>query len=131
MNPQAQGSSASFTAKVSSSATGPAAPSGTVAFYDGTTQIGSSPLSSNLTASFKTASLALGSHSITASYGGDTHYAASTSPVLIESIVASVGAADLNVTSSPSSLTLPSGKSGTLTVAVGSVGGFQGTVDLA
>jgi len=47
-------------------------PSGTVTFRDGSTVLGTGTLVNGV-ASFSTSSLALGSHSITASYGGDVN----------------------------------------------------------
>ncbi len=70
------GQSVNFSATVAPS-TGSGTPTGTVTFLDGTTTLGTGTLSSG-TASF-TESLAAGTHSITASYGGDTTYAASVS----------------------------------------------------
>ncbi|MFT3791094.1 MAG: Ig-like domain repeat protein [Rudaea sp.] len=53
------------------------APSGSVTFLDGASAIGSAPLD-GATATFASASLALGTHSVTAQYSGDASYAAST-----------------------------------------------------
>jgi autotransporter-associated beta strand protein len=64
--PAAVGASLTFTATVSGGA-----PSGGVTFYDGVTPIGTQALSGS-TASFTTTSLALGTHSITARYAGNT-----------------------------------------------------------
>jgi Bacterial Ig-like domain (group 3)/FG-GAP-like repeat/FG-GAP repeat len=55
-------------------------PSGTVTFYDGTTNVGSSAVSDTL-ATLNTASFAEGTHSLTAVYSGDSAFAGSTSPV--------------------------------------------------
>ena len=55
------------------------APTGTVSFFDGKVLIGTAPLS-NQTATFVVSTLSLGTHSITASYGGNTLYAAAASP---------------------------------------------------
>lgn len=68
-----EGVKVTLTASVS-----PAAATGTVTFYDGSTSLGSGTLSSGtatLSASFSTT----GAHSITAVYGGSTEYATSTS----------------------------------------------------
>jgi hypothetical protein len=70
------GQSVNFSATVAPS-TGSGTPTGTVTFLDGTITLGTGTLSSG-TASFP-GSLAAGTHSITASYGGDTTYAASVS----------------------------------------------------
>ena len=48
----------------------PPAAGGTVEFFDGATSLGTSPLAGGL-ATFQTASLGVGSHSITGVYSGD------------------------------------------------------------
>ncbi len=65
---------------------------GTVTFYDGATLLGTEPLSSfgptaSTTTPF-TAQLALGVHFLSASYSGDSTYAASTSPPLVQTVIA-------------------------------------------
>ncbi len=78
------GSQVTFTATVSTGSTGTT--TGTVTFNDNGSQIGSSTLSGGI-ATFSTNSLGVGSHPITASYGGDTNFAGSTSsPALTETI---------------------------------------------
>ncbi len=60
---------------------GAIAPSaGTVEFFDGATELGTSNVSGGM-ATFTTSALALGSHTITATYSGATGYLASTSGV--------------------------------------------------
>jgi hypothetical protein len=60
--------------------------SGSVTFKDGNTILGSVTLSANA-AEFSTSNLTVGSHSITAVYGGDANYLGSTSDALSESVV--------------------------------------------
>jgi hypothetical protein len=72
-----------FTATVSSPL---GAPTGTVAFMDGASLLGTSNLSAG-TAIFTTSSLAVGSHSITAVYNGDANFVAITSAAVSESIL--------------------------------------------
>lgn len=79
-NPAPSASPVTFTAAVS-----PSAATGTVTFYDSSTSLGTGTLGGGV-ASLTTSSLALGSHSITAVYGGDANYVSSTSPVLTQSI---------------------------------------------
>lgn len=83
-NPATFGTSVTFTAVVSNSL--PIEPTGTVNFLDGTTQIGSSVLNATGVATFSTAALTTGPHSITAVYGGDSQNGLATSPVLVESV---------------------------------------------
>jgi hypothetical protein len=67
------GQSVTFTATVS-----PSAATGTVTFKDSGTTLGTSNLSSGV-ATFTTSSLSVSSHSITATYNGDSNYATSNS----------------------------------------------------
>jgi hypothetical protein len=77
------GQAVTFTATVAAVSPGAGTPSGTVTFLDGTTILGTAPLSGvsgDDQATFTTA-LALGAHTITARYSGDTNDAASASGV--------------------------------------------------
>src|SRR5262249_26059024 len=60
-------------------AVGTAAPTGTVDFTDGSTVLGTRSLDASGVAVFTTSALAVGSHAITAVYGGDPNFLASTS----------------------------------------------------
>src|SRR6202158_1428998 len=82
VNPSAPGQTVIFTATVTSAG---GTPTGVVTFGDGGAVIGSSPLAGGV-ATFVTASLAAGAHSITANYGGATGFAASTSSVLTQTV---------------------------------------------
>ncbi len=84
VNPAALGTAITFTAVVSNSLT--AVPTGTVNFLDGTVQIGTAALDATGVASMSIATLATGSHTITAVYSGDSQNAAATSSALIESV---------------------------------------------
>ncbi|MDR3724878.1 MAG: Ig-like domain repeat protein [Terracidiphilus sp.] len=85
LNPAPYGGPVTFTATIQPS--GSAAPTGTITFYDGTTQIGIGTLSgSPAIATFTTTSLAIGSHSIYASYGGDSSNGASQTTTLPQTI---------------------------------------------
>ena len=66
--------------------------SGAVRFYDGATLLGTSTLGSNGAASFSPAGLGLGTHTLTAVYGGDANHAGSTSSPTTESVVTSTSA---------------------------------------
>jgi hypothetical protein len=72
------GQAITFTAAVAPKS-GSDVPTGTVAFSDGATQLGTVSLNSAAAAAFDTSSLAIGSHSISAVYSGDANFAASTS----------------------------------------------------
>jgi len=74
------GQSATFTATVTAQAPGSGVPTGTVTFLDNGTPMGSGTLVAG-TATFTTTTLAVGPHSITATYGGDTNFLTSTTSV--------------------------------------------------
>jgi hypothetical protein len=91
-------------------------PTGTVSFYDGTTNIGNSNLNNSGVATLTTSALAVGTHSVTATYNGDTHSEPSTSPVLyqvVQGAIVSLSPPSLNfgnqtvgITSTPQVVTL-------------------------
>lgn len=78
------GQSVTFTATIVSS-TGIAV-SGTVTFKDGSTTLGTGTVGSNGQATFSTSSLAVGSHTITAVYGGNNNVSGSTSSALTQTV---------------------------------------------
>ena len=128
LNPSAFGSWVTFTASVAG-ATGSGTPTGAVTFYNGSTVLGSSSLSSG-TATFSTSTLAVGSYAIEAVYGGDNTHAGSSSISLTET----VGQATPSVTLYTTYITVPFGQSQTFEVYVNppswSVAGPTGTVIL-
>lgn len=75
----------SFTATVSTDASGPVA-SGVVSFMEGTTEIGSAPLDSTGHAVFTTSTLSENTHAIMAVYGGSTTHQGSRSSTLSQII---------------------------------------------
>jgi hypothetical protein len=84
-NPSSFGSNVVLTAVVSVKS-GSGMPSGVVTFWDGATSIGSAFLI-NGTATMPTASLAVGSHALTAVYNGDANFTGSTSAVLAQAVL--------------------------------------------
>jgi hypothetical protein len=81
-NPSTSGATVTFTATVAVVAPGVGTPTGTVTFMDGATELGTGTLNSSKKATFATASLAEGTHSITAVYSGDSNFNGDTSAVL-------------------------------------------------
>ena len=79
VNPSTVGQSVTFTATVAAVAPGAGTPTGTVSFLDGATSLGGATLSASGVATFTTSALTLGSHPITASYAGDSGFAANAS----------------------------------------------------
>ena len=76
-------------------------PSGSVTFYDGATILGSATLDSSSHASLITSSLAVGTHSLTAVYAGNTTYSTSTSAAVSETINAIPTSTTLTVSPTP------------------------------
>jgi hypothetical protein len=112
------GQAVSFQAVVTAAAPGPT-PTGSVNFLDGTTVIGTQALggsqqSGTAMAQFQTTALAAGTHSITASYGGDGNVLPSTSVAL----VVTVSPFATNSTLRLSSATFPVGQTETLTMTI-------------
>jgi Glycoside hydrolase family 44/Bacterial Ig-like domain (group 3) len=110
------GQSVTFTTTVTPQS-GSGVPTGSVSFRDGATQIGTGTLSSSGSATFTTSTLAVGPHSITSAYAGDTNFAASTSAVA--SVTVSAPAKTATVTSLSASATqLTAGQSVTFNSSV-------------
>src|SRR5436309_3526137 len=82
-NTTAFGQPVTITAGVTSSA---GVPAGTVTFYDGATALGTGSVNSSGQATLSTSSLTAGSHSITASYAGNSNFASSTSAALTQTV---------------------------------------------
>ncbi len=125
-NPSVFGQSVTFTATVKAASPGSGTPSGTVTFYDGSTAIGTGTtlgLGNPDTATFTTASLSVGSHAITAVYGGDGNFSTSTSTAINQG-VNQAGSSTVVVSSvNPSS----SGQAVTFTATVNAVSPGSGT----
>jgi arabinan endo-1,5-alpha-L-arabinosidase len=97
------GSSLTLTATVAG-----IAPTGSVSFSDGATVLGSSSLSSAGSASFLASSLAVGTHLITAAYGGDATNAPSSSSAVTVTVQQTPPAVT-SVTLTASASSLPQG----------------------
>jgi hypothetical protein len=74
-DPSSSGQSVTFTATVSSPA---GSPTGTVRFFEGTTLLGTGTVGPGGVATFTTSTLPAGTHTITATYGGDTNFLGSS-----------------------------------------------------
>jgi len=130
VNPTAAPAGSSIAISVTvAPATGSGTPTGQVAFKDGaSTVLGTATLSGGK-ASMTTSALALGGHTITAVYTGDSTYAASTSSAVTVMITAAPP--DFNMALSLSNATI-SGSGGTTstTITLTPSGGFTGTITL-
>ena len=127
VSPSVQGQSVTFTATVSASGSS-SVPTGTVTFKDGTTSLGSGTLDGTGVATFTTSSLAVGTHSVTAVYGGDNNDLVGTSTALSQIVNQDKTSTILTSSANPSLL----GNSVTLQAIVSVVapgaGGPTGTV---
>src|SRR5262249_22803879 len=82
-NPSVFGQVLTFIASVAAAAPGAGTPSGTVTFKDGNVVLGTAPISGG-SALVSTTALAVGSHTITAVYTGDTNFTTSASAPLTQ-----------------------------------------------
>jgi hypothetical protein len=119
------GQNVTFTASVAPQS-GTGVPTGSIAFLESQTQLGAVALNGG-SASFSSSNLAVGTHTITAAYSGDSNYAASTSAALTVT-VAAAPAADYSLTMSSPALTIAQGSSGNLTITVTPKNGFKQAV---
>jgi hypothetical protein len=134
LNPAEYGQLVIFTATVSH--TGSGTPTGSVAFKNGSTLLGTGTLSGAGKASFSTSTLKISAGaSITAVYSGDTNFAGSTSPAVVQ-VVKQAGTStaivsSLNPSTSGTKVTFTATvKSSTTGTPAGSVSFFDGTTKL-
>ena len=127
LNPSGLGVPVTFATTVTS-ASGTGQPTGTVQFFDGGTLLGAPPLDSLGDASFTTSQLAIGTHTITATYGGDANFNSRTSAPLTQVVG---GTPDFALAIRPGVSTLPAGGSAQFTVVATPENAFAGTIALA
>jgi ELWxxDGT repeat protein len=84
VNPIVTGQTLVITATVQAVSPGAGTATGMVTFMDNTTSLGTGTLNGAHQATFSTSALAVGTHAITASYGGDNNFTSSVSPILAE-----------------------------------------------
>jgi hypothetical protein len=136
LNPSNFGQAVTFTATVTAQAGfSKGTPTGTVTFFDGITNIGNANLNGGGVASLMISTLAVGTHSITATYNGDTNFAPSTSAVVSQEVQGVVlsptslnfGSQTVGVTSAPQSVMLVNSGSAVLTISsIGITGANKG-----
>jgi hypothetical protein len=97
-NPSPFGKNVTFTAHVTSAG---GVPPGLVTFRDGATSLGTGTLVGGI-AKLTTAGLAVGAHSITATYGGSVNFLASASTALKETITKAASSTSVNSSLNPS-----------------------------
>ncbi|HLV99849.1 MAG TPA: Ig-like domain-containing protein, partial [Ktedonobacterales bacterium] len=123
------GQSITFTATVSS--TSPGTPTGVVIFSDGSTSLGQGTLNTvggTTTATFTTSSLAVGSHTLTASYSGDGTNTASTSTALTQLVAKASSTTTLAASANPSGMGQNVTFTATITILAPGSGTPTGTV---
>jgi hypothetical protein len=119
--PSVFGQSVTLTATITDS--GPGTPTGTVAFFDGATQIGSGNVDGTGKATLATSSLSVATHSITATYSGDATFSGSTSTPFNQV----VGSPSTTTVVTPSLNPATAGQSVTFTASVTTVAPGVGT----
>jgi trimeric autotransporter adhesin len=100
-----------FTATITASATG------TVAFHDGATVLGTVPITSGI-ATLTISTLAIGTHTITASYSGDVNFTAATSTAITQVVTL---APDFAIASTTGPQLVPPGATASYAIVLSSV----------
>jgi len=123
-NPSVSGLSVTLTAIVTATSPGAGTPTGMVFFVDtfgsGSGPIGSATLNSSGKATFTTSTLAAGSHSIIAAYGGDPNFLGSKSAAVTQTVNPPAGTRSTTTTVASSQNPSVSGLSLTFTATVAS-----------
>jgi alpha-tubulin suppressor-like RCC1 family protein len=112
-NPSTYGQKATFTAKVVPTTKGAPAPTGTVAFSEGSTSLGVANLSKGV-ATFGSSALAAGPHAVVAAYSGDSYFGPGQSAAVGQSVKRSATKLTLASAKNPA----PYGYTGTLKATV-------------
>ena len=127
VNPSVFGQSVTFTATVSPVAPGAGTRTGTVTFYDGITALGANAVDAAGHATLTTSSLAVGSHSISAVYSGDSNFVGSTSAVLTQVVNKADTTTTITNAASLGSTATVVGQSYSVSVAVNPIAPGAGT----
>ena len=117
------GQPVTFTATVKATVPGAGTPAGTVTFMDGGATLGTATLGAGGTASFSAAALGVGSHAITASYGGSATFRTSSSGAMKETIKTAATSVAIAASANPA---VP-GQTVTFTATVKPMAPSQGT----
>ena len=122
LNPSTPNVNVTFTVTVTS-ANG--TPTGTVIFNDGATALsGALAIDGNGVATFSTATLAAGTHPITAVYSGDANFTTVTSAIVSQRVE------DYTLTVAPASASIRSGHSASFIITATPLGGFNSPITL-
>jgi FtsP/CotA-like multicopper oxidase with cupredoxin domain len=123
------GASVTFTAVVAGAA-GSGTPAGSVTFNNGSATLSIVTLNGTGTASYSTTTLPIGSAAVTATYGGNSSFASSASTAAMV-IITAPPPPDFSVALSPASLSVAPGATGTTTVTITPLNGFNSAVTFA
>ncbi len=115
------GSTITLTANINSSS---GVPTGQITFLDGNHSLGISSLNGTGAATLRINTLAAGTHTLTASYGGDEKFGASTSAV----VTLDIANPDFSIGAAPPSASVVAGQSTQFTLTVTPIGGFANNV---
>jgi len=99
---------------------------GTITFLDGKSTLASVAVNASGVATYTTSSLAVGTHSLTASYAGDPNYVSATSLTAV-TVVVTAPAFSITLTSA-AGISVVQGTPGYALYNITSVGGYSGTV---
>ncbi|MGC2551963.1 MAG: choice-of-anchor tandem repeat GloVer-containing protein [Candidatus Sulfotelmatobacter sp.] len=112
---------------------GSGTPSGTIAFFNGSTYLGTSAVTAGVaTYDYNPSSLSANTYPITAAYSGDSTFAGSNSPAqTLTVVVASVPNPDYQLSVNPSALNIMAGQSGKAVFTVTPENGFDTNVSFA
>jgi hypothetical protein len=105
MNPSVYGMSVNLAATVQSTGAN-ITPTGTITFMDGSTILGTAPLSFG-TVQFATSALLAGTRTLTAKYNGDANFQATTSSPFVQTVYQAVTSTTVSSNQNPSSFSQP------------------------
>ena len=135
-NPSIFGQNVTFTAAVAAPGTIFANSTGTVTFNIDGAALSTVPLTHQSTASFAISTLAIGSHTVVATYSGTaaapgTYFGASTSATLIQVVNVVPPAPSFTLTATPAAISVPIGNSVYIVVTITPQNGFNQPVTLS
>jgi hypothetical protein len=122
------GSSVTLNSVLQPAINGSAAPTGTISILEGATTVASATISGRVTY-ITVPNVSAGTHTYTASYGGNASYA----QMYYGNVTVTAGAAspDFSISATPSSQTVAAGNGTSYTTTVSALNGFTGTVNLS
>jgi hypothetical protein len=122
------GSPVTLTSVLQPAISGSVAPTGTISILEGATVVASGSISGRVT-NITVPSVNAGTHTYTASFGGNANYAQLYYGKV--TVTATGGGPDFSISASPSSQAVTAGAGASYTATVSAVSGFTGTVSLS